>query len=91
VKLGIEEAINPALVLVMPDREKPFFVYCDALGQGAGCVLMQDLRGTICFKEVNKTLRALSCLRFGVSRCGSRSQDLEVLPYGKDMSALYRL
>jgi hypothetical protein len=28
----------------MPDMEKPFFIYCDASGQGLGCVLMQDGR-----------------------------------------------
>jgi hypothetical protein len=33
-----------ALVLVMPDIEKPFFIYCDTSGQGLGCVLMQDDR-----------------------------------------------
>jgi hypothetical protein len=26
----------------MPDREKPLSIYCDASGQGLGCVLMQD-------------------------------------------------
>jgi hypothetical protein len=31
-----------ALILVMPDMEKPFFIYCDASCQGLGCVLMQD-------------------------------------------------
>jgi hypothetical protein len=29
-------------VLVMPDMEKPFCIYCDASSQGLGCVLMQD-------------------------------------------------
>jgi hypothetical protein len=28
----------------MPDMEKPFLIYCDASGQGLGCVLMQDGR-----------------------------------------------
>jgi hypothetical protein len=26
----------------MPDMEKLFSIYCDASGQGLGCVLMQD-------------------------------------------------
>jgi hypothetical protein len=29
-------------ILVMPDMEKPFSIYCDASGQGLGCVLIQD-------------------------------------------------
>jgi hypothetical protein len=29
-------------ILVMSDMEKSFFIYCDASGQGLGCVLMQD-------------------------------------------------
>jgi hypothetical protein len=29
-------------VLVMPDVEKPFSIYCDTSGQGLGCVLMED-------------------------------------------------
>ena len=31
-------------ILVMPDMEKPFSIYCDVSGQGLGCVLMQDGR-----------------------------------------------
>jgi hypothetical protein len=31
-----------APILVMLDMEKPFSTYCDASGQGLGCVLMQD-------------------------------------------------
>jgi hypothetical protein len=31
-----------APILVMPDMEKPFSIYCDASGQGLGSVHMQD-------------------------------------------------
>jgi hypothetical protein len=36
-----------APILVMPQMEKPFSIYCDAFGQGLGCVLMQG--GSVCF------------------------------------------
>jgi hypothetical protein len=31
-----------APILVMPDMEKLFSIYCDAFGQGLGCVLVPD-------------------------------------------------
>jgi hypothetical protein len=37
----LKKRLTTTLVLVMPDMEKPFFIYCDASGQGLGCVLMQ--------------------------------------------------
>jgi hypothetical protein len=40
----LKKRLTTALVLVMPDMEKPFSIYCDASGQGLGCVLMQDGR-----------------------------------------------
>jgi hypothetical protein len=30
------------LVLIMPDLQKSFYIYCDARRQGLGCVLMQE-------------------------------------------------
>jgi hypothetical protein len=41
---GLKKRLMTALILVMPDMEKPFSIYCDASGQGLGCVLMQDGR-----------------------------------------------
>jgi hypothetical protein len=38
----LKKRLSTALVLVMPDMEKSFSIYCDAPGQGLGCVLMQD-------------------------------------------------
>jgi hypothetical protein len=38
----LKKWLMTALILVMPDIEKLFSIYCDASGQGLGCVLMQD-------------------------------------------------
>jgi hypothetical protein len=38
----LKKRLTTAPILVMPDIEKPFSIYCDASGQGLGCVLMQD-------------------------------------------------
>jgi hypothetical protein len=40
----LKKQLTIALILVMPDMEKSFSIYCDASGQGLGCVLMQDGR-----------------------------------------------
>jgi hypothetical protein len=37
----LKKRLTTALILVMPDMEKPFSIYCDVSGQGLGCVLMQ--------------------------------------------------
>jgi hypothetical protein len=38
----LKKRLTTASVLVMPDMEKPFPIYCDVSGQGLGCVLMQE-------------------------------------------------
>jgi hypothetical protein len=38
----LKKRLTTAPVLVMPNMEKSFLVYCNASGQGLGCVLMQD-------------------------------------------------
>jgi hypothetical protein len=38
----LKKRLMTTLILVMPDMEKSFSIYCDASGQGIGCVLMQD-------------------------------------------------
>jgi hypothetical protein len=49
------------------------------------CSYTRWSRGSICFTVVKDARGTLSDSRFGVSHCGSRSQDLEVSPYGKEM------
>jgi hypothetical protein len=38
----LKKLLTTAPILVMSDIEKQFSIYCDASGQGIGCVLMQD-------------------------------------------------
>jgi hypothetical protein len=38
----LKKRLTTAPVLTMYNMEKPFSIYCDASGQGLGCVLMQD-------------------------------------------------
>jgi hypothetical protein len=38
----LKKRLTTTPVLTMPDMEKPFSIYCNASGQGLGCVLMQD-------------------------------------------------
>jgi ABC-type multidrug transport system ATPase subunit len=38
----LKKRLTTTLVLTMHNMEKLFSIYCDASGQGLGCVLMQD-------------------------------------------------
>jgi hypothetical protein len=40
----LKKRLMTALILVMPDMEKSFSIYCDASSQGLGCVLIQNGR-----------------------------------------------
>jgi hypothetical protein len=38
----LKKRLTTAPLLVMPDMEKTFSIYCDASDQGLGCVLIKD-------------------------------------------------
>jgi hypothetical protein len=38
----LKKRLTATPVLILPDMEKLFSIYCNASGQGLGCVLMQD-------------------------------------------------
>jgi hypothetical protein len=38
----LKKRLMTAPILVMPNMEKSFSIYCNASGQGLGCVFMQD-------------------------------------------------
>ncbi|XP_020209345.1 uncharacterized protein LOC109794301, partial [Cajanus cajan] len=40
----LKEKLTSSPMLILPDPNKSFEVYCDASHQGLGCVLMQDRR-----------------------------------------------
>ncbi|XP_020237915.1 uncharacterized protein LOC109817128 [Cajanus cajan] len=40
----LKRRLTTSPVLVLPDSNEPFYVYCDASHQGLGCVLMQNRR-----------------------------------------------
>jgi hypothetical protein len=40
----LKKRLTTAPILVMPNMEKSFSIYCDVSGQGLGCVLMHDDR-----------------------------------------------
>jgi hypothetical protein len=37
----LKKRITTTPILTMPDMEKLFSIYCDASGQGLGCILIQ--------------------------------------------------
>jgi hypothetical protein len=38
----LKQQLTTTPILIMPNMEKQFSIYCDAFGKGLGCILMQD-------------------------------------------------
>jgi hypothetical protein len=79
----LKRRLTTVLVLVMSDMEKLFSIYCDALGQGLGYVLMQDGHVVAYASRHLRKHKVNYLTHDGVSCCGSCSQDLEALCHGK--------
>jgi hypothetical protein len=53
--LELKKRLTTAPILVMPDMEKPFSIYCDAsLSRIGMCTHARWSRGSICFMTVEK-------------------------------------
>jgi hypothetical protein len=82
----LKKRLMTAPILVMPDMEKSFFIYCDASGKGLGCVLMQDghvvayASGQLRKHEAHYLTHDLE-----LAVVVHASKDLEALSYGKEM------
>jgi hypothetical protein len=74
----LKKRLSMALVLTMPDMEKPFLIYYDASSQGFGCVLMQDGHA-ICFEAIKKTRREVPDPRLGISSHGTCFKNMDAL------------
>jgi hypothetical protein len=65
--------------------EKPFSIFFDASGQGLGCVLMQDGPMVAYASRQSRTHEEHYPIHDPELAAVVHSQDLEVLPYGKEM------
>jgi hypothetical protein len=81
----LKKRLTTTPMLVMPEIEKPFLIYCDALGQGLGCVLKQDGH-MVAYASQQLRKHEVHYLTHDLELAASScSQDLEALHYGKEM------
>jgi hypothetical protein len=79
-----------ALILVMPDMEKPFSFYCDESGQGLGRVLMQAGHMVACAsRQLRKHEAHYPTHDLELVAVVHALKDFEALSYGKEMRAIY--
>jgi hypothetical protein len=80
----LKKRLTTAPVLTMPNMERPFSIYCDASGQGLGCVLMQDGHVVAyASRQLRNTRREVPNPRLGISSSGTCFKDMEALHHWK--------
>jgi hypothetical protein len=73
----LKKRLTTTPVLTMPDMERLFSIYCDASGQGLGCVLMQDGHVvTYASRQLRKHEEKISDPWCGVSSHSTRYENL---------------
>jgi hypothetical protein len=75
----LKKRLTTTPVLTMPDMENSFSIYCDASGQGLGCVLMQDGHVVTYASRQLRKHKEVPDPRLGISSCGTCFKNMEVL------------
>ncbi|WVZ93330.1 hypothetical protein U9M48_039317, partial [Paspalum notatum var. saurae] len=87
----LKKLLTTAPVLAQPDVTKPFDVYCDASGQGLGCVLMQEGR-VIAYASRQLRKHEANYPTHDAELAASRAcpEDMETLSAGQYPSHIHR-
>ncbi|WVZ49137.1 hypothetical protein U9M48_000515 [Paspalum notatum var. saurae] len=87
---SLKKSLTSAPVLAQPDVTKPFDVYCDASGNGLGCVLMQEGR-VIAYasRQLRKHEANYATHDLELASGGTRPKDMETLSAGQHLSHIH--
>ncbi|WVZ52593.1 hypothetical protein U9M48_003639, partial [Paspalum notatum var. saurae] len=87
---SLKRSLTTAPVLAQPDVTKPFDVYCDASGNGLGCVLMQEGRVVAYASRQLRKHEANYPTHDLELRSGTRTENMEALSARQYLSYLHR-
>ncbi|WVZ58909.1 hypothetical protein U9M48_009128 [Paspalum notatum var. saurae] len=89
--ISLKKSLTSAPVLAQPDVTKPFDVYCDASGNGLGCVIMQEGR-VIAYasRQLRKHEANYATHDPELASGGTRPKDMETLSAGQHLSHIHR-